>query len=133
MVQRRCRGHTPSKEQLGDGRLQLLSQQYRIWIEMMKTTSSDYQLWYRRVMVSQCRQKKFCCNAILVLFLDGGEGEPIGIECAREQVRRSGPSELRRRGGNGEPHQEDGTLRPTTLTHIVLSFFCFSCLFLLFS
>ena len=27
---------------------------------------------------------------------DGGEGEPIGIECQREQVRRSGPSELRR-------------------------------------
>ena len=26
----------------------------------------------------------------------GGEGEPIGIECGREQVRRSGPSELRR-------------------------------------
>ena len=29
-------------------------------------------------------------------FLDGGEGEPIGIECKREQVRRSGPIELRR-------------------------------------
>ena len=29
-------------------------------------------------------------------FRDGGEGEPIGIECQREQVRRSGPSELRR-------------------------------------
>ena len=29
-------------------------------------------------------------------FWDGGEGEPTGIECQREQVRRSGPSELRR-------------------------------------
>ena len=27
---------------------------------------------------------------------DGGEGEPIGIERQREQVRRSGPSKLRR-------------------------------------
>ena len=29
-------------------------------------------------------------------FWDEGEREPIGIECQREQVRRSGPSELRR-------------------------------------
>ena len=29
-------------------------------------------------------------------FLGGGEGESIGIECGQEQVRRSGPSELRR-------------------------------------
>ena len=29
-------------------------------------------------------------------FSDGGEGEPAGIECEREQVRRSWPSELKR-------------------------------------
>ena len=29
-------------------------------------------------------------------FWDGVEGEPIGIECQREQVRRSGASERRR-------------------------------------
>ena len=29
-------------------------------------------------------------------FWGGGEGEPIGIECQRKQVRMSGPSELRR-------------------------------------
>ena len=30
------------------------------------------------------------------IFLDGGEGVPIGNERQREQVRMSGPSELRR-------------------------------------
>ena len=29
-------------------------------------------------------------------FWDGGKGEQVGIECQREQVRRGGPSELRR-------------------------------------
>ena len=29
-------------------------------------------------------------------FRDGGEGEPVGMKCQREQVRRSVPSELRR-------------------------------------
>ena len=32
----------------------------------------------------------------ILCFRDGGEGEPIGIECQREQVIRSGPSEVRR-------------------------------------
>ena len=54
------------------------------------------------------------------VFLDGGEGEPTGIECEREQVRRSWPSELRRFGGHGKPQQEDGTRRPTTGTHIII-------------
>ena len=55
--------------------------------------------------------------------LDGGEGEPMGIECEREQreqVRRSRPSELRRFGGHRKPQQEDGTRRPTTGTHIIM-------------
>ena len=56
----------------------------------------------------------------LFFFLDGGEGEPTEIECEREQVRRSWPSELRRRGGHGEPRQEDGTRRPTTGTNIII-------------
>ena len=54
------------------------------------------------------------------LFLDGGEGEPNGIECERGLGQRSDPSELRRRGGHGELQQEDGTGRPTTGTHIII-------------
>ena len=57
---------------------------------------------------------------ISALFWDGSEGEPIGFECEREQVRRSGPSELMRRGGHGEPQQEDGTRRPTNRTHTII-------------
>ena len=56
----------------------------------------------------------------ILFFRDEGEGKPIGIECQREQVRRSGPSELRRCGGHGEPQQEDGTRRPTTRTHTTI-------------
>ena len=51
------------------------------------------------------------------VFWDGEEGEPIGIERQREQVRMSGHGELRRWGGHREPQQEDGTRRPTTRTH----------------
>ena len=36
------------------------------------------------------------CSRELVSCGDGGEGEPIGIERQREQVRMSRPSELRR-------------------------------------
>ena len=32
----------------------------------------------------------------------------------------SGPSELMRRGGHGEPQQEDGTRRPTNRTHTII-------------
>ena len=56
----------------------------------------------------------------ILFFLDGGEGEPIGIKCEREQVRRIGPSELRRFGGHGERQQEDGSRRPTTGTNIII-------------
>ena len=51
----------------------------------------------------------------------GGDGEPIGIERQREQVRMSGPNELRRRGGHGEPQQGDGTRRPTTRTRTIIT------------
>ena len=36
-------------------------------------------------------------------------------------MRRSGPIELRRWGGHGEPQQEDGTRRPTTSTHTIIT------------
>ena len=55
------------------------------------------------------------------VFWDGGEGEPTGIERQREQVPMSGPSELRQRGGHGEPQHEDGTRSPTTRTHTIVT------------
>ena len=55
----------------------------------------------RRIELSL--NEKFCLSdqhrklrAAFCSFFDGGEGEPTGIECEREQVRRSWPSELRR-------------------------------------
>ena len=47
--------------------------------------------------------------------------KPIGTERQREQVRMSRPSELRRRGGHGEPQPEDGTRRPTNRTNTIIT------------
>ena len=68
-----------------------------------------------------CFQDQHCQVTGDFLFWDGGDGEQIGSECQREEVRRSGPSELRRRGGHGEPQQEYGTRRSTTRKYTIIT------------
>ena len=70
------------------------------WIRRRRRTTERRRAGKRRIELSL--NESFCCQISIAcceehfVFGDGGKEEPIGIARQREQVRMSGPSELRR-------------------------------------